>query len=151
MDLETSESLKLWEFYTFILAFKCAQESLPLIAHTSFMLTYNLIFESRVSQLHLLMEKSGDESSGRESVVLKHYPIVKAIWSGELNLSFSTVINSARETDIWTLVSSGATKIWPFLHLRNPGEKKAEPGTLEHEILDGTSGLKGTFYIIILK
>lgn len=59
MDLEASGSLKLWAFYTSILASSWAHEPLSLIAHTSCMVTHDLASESRVNQLHLLMGKSG--------------------------------------------------------------------------------------------
>lgn len=59
MDLEASESLKLWAFYTSILASSWAHEPLSLIAHASCMVTHDLASESRVNQLHLLMGKSG--------------------------------------------------------------------------------------------
>lgn len=111
--------------YTFILASKCAHESLSLTAHNSCILTHGWASESRISQLHLLMGKSGDKRTDKESLVLWHYPVVRDSSCEELKLSRDSaqlLKEPVRFFDIWTLLSTGTTKICLSLHVRNPGE-----------------------------
>lgn len=88
MDLEASESLKLWAFYTSILASSWAHEPLSLIAHTSCMGDSWSGFWIQGKPATSADGEIWNKRSGRESLVPKCYPIVRASWCRELKLSW---------------------------------------------------------------
>lgn len=158
-------SFQLWKFPSmpetlnilyFYFSLKSFHEPLCLIAHTSPMLTHDLASESWVSQLHMLMGKSGDKKSGRESLVLKCYPIVWTSWCGELKLSWvlAQLPTAPVKFCVGLFLDFGLN--WDSQHLSIPisqksWRKETELGTLELELLDVISGPKEMFYAIILK
>lgn len=140
--------------YTFIFASKCAHESPSLTAHNSCILTHGWASESRISQLHLLMGKSGDKRTDKESLVLWHYPVVRDSSCEELKLSrdsaqllkepvrFFWHLDFALDRDNQNFFIPMSQKSW---------KNGTEPGTLEHGLLAGISSPNETFYVINLK
>lgn len=141
------------EHLYFILASKWAHEPLSLIVYISCVLNHDWASESRKSQLHLLMGKSGDKRTDRVSCA-PALPCSQSqhLQGFEIELSFSTVTDSTSEV-FWHLdfaVDENNQNLF-IPKSQKSWRKGTEPGTLEHGLSDGISGQNKTFYIRNLK